>query len=117
MRVFLREPSLGLTTLGMLLLMVLFIIVPLVQVVLVPGLEGYVRFFEEGPNWLRATGYSLLSMVFGTATAVLLGFVYAYAMVYSRMPWKPFFRVVAVLPMLSTPFVVAASYILLFGPR
>src|SRR4051794_9172821 len=33
------------------------------------------------------------------------------------MPWKPFFRVLAILPMLSPPFVVAASYILLFGPR
>src|SRR5205823_2032245 len=28
-----------------------------------------------------------------------------------------FFRILAVLPMLSPPFVVAASYILLFGPR
>ena len=56
-------------------------------------------------------------MVLSTTTAVLLGFVYAYAMVYSRMPWKPFFRLMAVLPMLSPPFVVAASYILLFGPR
>ena len=56
-------------------------------------------------------------MVLSTTTAVLLGFVYAYAMVYSRMPWKPFFRLIAILPMLSPPFVVAASYILLFGPR
>ncbi len=52
-----------------------------------------------------------------TATAVLLGFVYAYAMVYSDMPWKPFFRLVGILPLLSPPFVVAAAYILLFGPR
>src|SRR5207249_11734125 len=43
--------------------------------------------------------------------------VYAYAMVYSDMRWKPFFRIVGILPLLSPPFVVAASYILLFGPR
>ncbi len=117
MRVFLREPALGATTAGMVLLMLLFILLPQVQVVLAPGLQGYVSFFNEGPNWLNATWNSLRVMALSTTTAVLLGFVYAYAMVYSRMPWKPFFRLLAVLPMLSPPFVVAASYILLFGPR
>jgi iron(III) transport system permease protein len=117
MRVLIREPSLGLTTAGMVLLMVLFIVVPQVQVVLAPGPQGYVTFFNEGPNWLNATRNSITIMLLSTTTAVLLGFVYAYAMVYSEMPWKPFFRLLAVLPMLSPPFVVAASYILLFGPR
>src|SRR5216684_5093173 len=101
----------------MLALMAVFIVLPQVQVVLVPGLDGYVAFFREGPNWGRATLNSLTVMLLSTSTAVLLGFVYAYSMVYSRMPWKPFFRLIAVLPMLSPPFVVAASYILLFGPR
>jgi iron(III) transport system permease protein len=116
-KVFVREPSLGLVTLGMLALMGMFIVLPQVQVVLVPGLDGYVAFFREGPNWIRATVNSLTVMLLSTTTAVLLGFVYAYSMVYSHMPWKPFFRLIAVLPMLSPPFVVAASYILLFGPR
>jgi iron(III) transport system permease protein len=117
MRVFLREPALGLTTLVLVGLMVLFIIYPQIRVVTVPGLAGYEAFFTKGPNWIRATQNSLWIMAFSTTTAVILGFVYAYAMVYSRMPWKPFFRVLAILPMLSPPFVVAASYILLFGPR
>src|SRR5436190_631115 len=101
----------------MLALMALFIVLPQVQVVIVPGLDGYIAFFREGPNWLNATRNSIIVMLLSTTTAVLLGFVYAYAMVYSHMPWKPFFRVLAILPMLSPPFVVAASYILLFGPR
>jgi iron(III) transport system permease protein len=117
MRVLIREPALGATTLVLVGLMALFIVFPQVQVVLVPGLDGYRAFFREGPNWLRATQNSLVIMALSTTTAVTLGFIYAYAMVYSRMPWKPFFRVVAILPMLSPPFVVAASYILLFGPR
>jgi iron(III) transport system permease protein len=117
MRVFVREPSLGLTALAMVALMALFIVFPQVQVVLVPGLDGYFSFFREGPNWLNATFNSLRIMLLSTTTAVILGFIYAYAMVYSHMPFKPFFRVLAVLPMLSPPFVVAASYILLFGPR
>jgi iron(III) transport system permease protein len=116
-RVFTREPVLGAVALVLIGLMVMFIIYPQVQVVLVPGIKGYETFFREGPNWLRATLNSLWVMTFSTTTAVLLGFVYAYAMVYSRMPWKPFFRLIAILPLLSPPFVVAASYILLFGPR
>ncbi len=117
MKTLVREPALGLTVLALTGLMALFIVFPQVQVVLVPGLAGYEAFFREGPNWVRATQNSLTVMVLSTTTAVTLGFAYAYAMVYSRMPWKPFFRLIAVLPMLSPPFVVAASYILLFGPR
>src|SRR6476646_5461903 len=98
-------------------LMAMFIVLPQVNVLLVHGLGGYQDFFENGPNWVAATINSLRIMVLSTTTAVILGFAYAYAMVYSRMPWKPFFRLLAVLPMLSPPFVVAASYILLFGPR
>src|SRR5690242_17646425 len=117
MRVFTREPTLGLTALAMVALMAVFIVLPQLQVVLVPGLDGYLRFFSEGPNWLAATRNSISVMLLSTTTAVILGFVYAYAMVYSDMPLKPFFRTLAILPMLSPPFVVAASYILLFGPR
>jgi iron(III) transport system permease protein len=117
MKVFTREPLLGLTAAVLIALLLVFVILPQLLVVLTPGLAGYQAFFDEGPNWVRATQNSLLVTARGTVTAVLLGFLYAYAMVYSRMPWKPFFRVIAILPMLSPPFVVAASYILLFGPR
>ncbi len=117
MTAFRREPWLGVVTAAMVLLMVAFIVVPQAQVFAVPGVAGYEAFFREGPNWLSATKNSLITMTLGTTTAVTLGFIYAYAMVHSNMPWKPFFRLIAILPLLSPPFVVAASYILLFGPR
>src|ERR687886_2089807 len=117
MRVFTREPTLGLVALLLVGLMALFIVFPQVQVVVVPGLEGYQAFFREGPNWVRATQNSMRFMALSSMTAVLLGFVYAFAMTRADMPGKRFFRLIAVLPMLSPPFVVAASYILLFGPR
>src|SRR5919206_4853548 len=117
MRVFVREPSLGLVTLGLVGLMGVFIVLPQLLVVLAPGLKGYQTFFSEGPNWVRATQNSLTVMALSTTTAVALGFVYAFGMTRADMRWKPLFRLIAVLPMLSPPFVVAASYILLFGPR
>ena len=111
-----REPAVVITLGILVALMVAFIIYPQVQVVLVPGLGGYIEFLR-GETWIKPLGNSLQVMVLSTSTAVLLGFVFAYAMVYSKMPWKPFFRIVGILPLLSPPFVVAASYILLFGPR
>lgn len=101
---------------SMVLLMLMFIIYPQVQVVIVPGLGGYFDFLA-GQTWVKPLLNSIQIMLASTTTAVLLGFIYAYSMVYSDMPWKPFFRMVGILPLLSPPFVVAASYILLFGPR
>jgi iron(III) transport system permease protein len=112
-----REPKLAAVILVLVALMAIFIVIPQLAVIAAPGAGGYIDFFREGPNWVVAARNSLIAMVLSTTTAVLLGFCYAYAVVYSNMRWKPFFRLIAILPMLSPPFVVAASYILLFGPR
>jgi iron(III) transport system permease protein len=111
-----REPALLIALLAVAGLVLAFIVYPQVQVLLTPGAGGYVDFLT-GTTWVRPLQNSLLITVMSTTTAVTLGFVYAYAMVYSDMAWKPFFRLVGILPLLSPPFVVAAAYILLFGPR
>ena len=116
MKNLVREPSLGLVLLTLVALLAAFVIYPQVQVVLVPGVGGYLSFLA-GQTWVKPLLNSLKVMVLSTSTAVLFGFVYAYSMVVSEMRWKPFFRLVGILPLLSPPFVVAASYILLFGPR
>lgn len=116
MRSISREPALVLVLAILIGLMLMFIIYPQVQVVIVPGLKGYFDFLA-GETWIKPTINSIQVMLLSTVTAVTLGFVYAYSMVYSNMPWKPFFRLMGILPLLSPPFVVAASYILLFGPR
>lgn len=116
MRSLRREPSLVLALLAIAALAGAFIVWPQVQVLLTPGAGGYGAFLAGG-NWLGPLRNSLVVTALSTSTAVALGFVYAYAMVYSDMPWKPFFRIVGILPLLSPPFVVAAAYILLFGPR
>jgi iron(III) transport system permease protein len=116
MRSISREPAVIAMLLALVGLMFAFIIYPQIQVVMVPGLQGYIDFMT-GETWINPLIHSLQVMFLSTTTAVILGFIYAYAMVYSKMPWKPFFRMIGILPLLSPPFVVAASYILLFGPR
>jgi len=56
-------------------------------------------------------------VVLSTSTATALGFGYAWAMEYTRIPLRGFFHNIALLPLLSPPFVVAAAYPLLFGRR
>ncbi len=115
MRSLQREPGVLLALLAVVALVAIFIVYPQVRVVLTPG-SAYVDFLAAG-SWVRPLGNSLQVMALSTTTAVLIGFVFAYAMVYTDMRWKPLFRLIGILPLLSPPFVVAASYILLFGPR
>ena len=116
MRSLQREPALLLALLAVTALVLLFVVYPQLQVVLTPGPGGYVQYLQEG-TWIRPLRNSIQLTLLSTTTAVVLGFVYAYAMVYSNMRWKPFFRLVGILPLLSPPFVVAAAYTLLFGAR
>ena len=116
MRSLRREPALFLALLAVASLALAFIVYPQIQVILTPGPDGYVSFLQEG-TWLSPLRNSIQLTALLTTTAVLLGFVYAYAMAYSNMRWKPFFRLIGILPLLSPPFVVAAAYTLLFGAR
>jgi iron(III) transport system permease protein len=115
MRSLQREPGLLLALLAVIALVAIFIVYPQVRVVLTPG-AGYVDFMSGG-SWVKPLVNSLEVMALSTTTAVVIGFVFAYGMVYTDMRWKPLFRLIGILPLLSPPFVVAASYILLFGPR
>src|SRR3989449_8596060 len=116
MRSLRREPSLLLALLAVVGLALVFIVYPQLQVILTPGADGYVQYLAEG-TWFIPLRNSVQLTALSTTTAVVLGFVYAYAMVYSDMRWKPFFRLIGILPLLSPPFVVAAAYTLLFGAR
>jgi iron(III) transport system permease protein len=111
-----REPSLLLALLFVIGLVAIFVVYPQVKVIVFPEGDGYVQFLVGG-SWVSALRNSLTVTLLSTTTAVVLGFIYAYAMVYTEMRWKPFFRLIGILPLLSPPFVVAAAYILLFGPR
>lgn len=49
------------------------------------------------------------------AIATAVGLLFAYVVAYVKIPFKGFFRTLAILPVVSPPFVVALSAILLFG--
>jgi len=58
------------------------------------------------------------SIVLGVCTATIgtiAGFIFAYALTRTPLPFKYFFRLTATFPIISPPFVVALAAILLFG--
>ncbi|MED1794698.1 iron ABC transporter permease [Brevibacillus nitrificans] len=67
-----------------------------------------VHFFQILWNSLQL---GILSAVFGTA----IGFIFAFAVTRTQMRGKKFFHLIAMLPIISPPFVMALSMILLFG--
>ena len=80
MRSLQREPVLLLALLAAIGLVLAFIVYPQIQVVLVPGADGYVAFLNGG-TWVGPLANSVKVTLLSTTTAVLLGFVFAYAMV------------------------------------
>lgn len=62
----------------------------------------------------------LNTLKLGVVTSVIttaIGFFFAYGMTYVKLPFRKFFSSIAILPIVSPPFVIALSAILLLGRR
>src|SRR5213078_860885 len=81
MRSLQREPALLLALLAVTALVLLFVVYPQLQVVLTPGPGGYVQYLQEG-TWFGPLRNSIQLTLLSTTTAVVLGFVYAYALLF-----------------------------------
>lgn len=80
------------------------------------SLEAYRLLISSGENLKAFSNTLLLGTVVGMlATAV--GFLFAYCYIYLAIRGKKLFNLIAMLPMISPPFTVALSIILLFGSR
>lgn len=78
--------------------------------------SAYQRVFASSEN-LRALGNTVsLGAVVGILSTVV-GFLFAYCHTYLKIKSKKIFNFIAMLPMISPPFAVALSIILLFGSR
>lgn len=111
-----REPLALLVVVALAAVLAVAVAFPVYRVLAEPGVSQLTRIFDE-PGWQRALRHSLTMALLSTATATVLGFGYAWAIIYGRIPLRGLFHAVALLPLLSPPFVVAAAYPLLFGRR
>lgn len=110
------------TGVGLLLfLLILFCVYPVLRVV------ATALFLDGRPDWLLVKNalvnpsYRLVlanSVRLGATVAfcaTCLGFLFAFALVRTAVPFRRFFHVVALLPVLSPPFVISLAVIILFG--
>jgi iron(III) transport system permease protein len=121
LRLIWKEPLLFMSIAGIFYFLLVFVIYPLLKVIatslMVDGafsFENYLAVFSAH-YYIRPF---LNSMVLGILTATIgtfVGFVFAYGITRTPMPGKRFFRLTATFPIISPPFVVALSAILLFG--
>ncbi len=102
-------------------LLALFIVFPLVKVIqfsLWPGgkfnPKYFINFFQRAYYWrplINSMIVGALVSLFGTIVA----FIFAYGITRTDIPGKGIFRLIATMPIVSPPFLIALAAILLLG--
>ncbi|PWU56473.1 hypothetical protein DLJ47_06035 [Micromonospora sp. S4605] len=108
--------TVGVMALYVAILLGVLVLLPTLYVLLMPDAADWRQLFEQS-RFLRAAGNTALIGVVSTVTATFLGFLFAYALSRRDVPGRGLFRVMAILPLISPPFVVGLSVLLLFGRR
>lgn len=96
------------------LFFIVCIVFPLFCTLLSPRLSDFVRVFSTG-RYRTVIVNTAAECICSTVFSVLLGYLYAYAVVRGEIPFVRFFSVVPVIHMVTPPFVGGLSFILLLG--
>lgn len=116
LRTLRREPQLLLAIVLVFALFGVFIIYPFVKLLLVPSAADW-QHAVTGRIFIEAFEHTIFSSLLATTMAMILGFIYAYAMNYTDIPGKRFFQIVALLPTMAPSIVSGLAFIMLFGRR
>jgi iron(III) transport system permease protein len=109
-----NEPFVMIVIILIVLVTAYFVLWPLIKVITFPKLSDYLKFFTF-KRWYQAALNSLFMTVISTLSCTLIAFIFAYTIIRLEVPFKRLFRFITLLPIVSPPFIVALSYILLFG--
>ena len=116
-----RDPLLFSLMVIILVSLVLFILYPLAKVILMSVFpDGAFTLEILGKvvsSWhLRRAFFNSLMMGVLTATfGSLIGFIFAFTITRTDIPLKKFFNLIAIVPIISPPFIGALAIIMLFG--
>jgi iron(III) transport system permease protein len=120
-RALTAEPVVAGVVGALFVLLGLFIVYPLVRVLWVgfvpDGVPSLRLFREAAGSWFirQALANSLLMAGLTAVLGVACGYLFAYALTRTEIPGRRLFEVMAILPIISPPFVGALSIILLLG--
>ncbi|OIJ20136.1 ABC transporter permease [Anaerobacillus alkalidiazotrophicus] len=117
-----REPILLICILLVMTSLFVFIVYPLFQIgkasfFSVSGdfsIDAYIRILSGGQLLTALTNSLVLALIVSTISTVI-AYIFAYTFAYIDVPFKKLFNGIAILPVISPPFVIALSAILLFG--
>ncbi|GAA0077302.1 iron ABC transporter permease [Clostridium sp. CTA-5] len=121
MKKIVRDPILLTTIIFLIITLAIFILYPLYSVLKVSFIENggfslsaYKQTLKDIEFRAALTNTLLLGVTVGVLST-LIGFIFAYADAYLKSHFKKLFKVVSILPIVSPPFVLALSAIMLFG--
>lgn len=83
---------------------------------MIPKSQHWKQFFID-TRFIDSFKHTIFSSLLSTASAIVIGFIYAYTMNYTDIPGKKFFRTVALLPMMAPSVISGLAFIMLFGRR
>ncbi|MCY6369290.1 ABC transporter permease [Clostridium ganghwense] len=111
-----KEPALLIVLLILALTFIIFILYPFLKVLSIPNKAEWVRVFTE-KEFLVDFAHTMFSSLLATTSAIVIGFIYAYAMNYTDIPGKKFFRIIALIPIMAPSVITGLAFIMLFGRR
>lgn len=109
-----NEPLLLIAIMAIMTLVGYFTVWPVIKVLTVPDFTDFAQLVTKR-RWRSAIKNSLFMTLVSTLSCTSVAFLFAYVVVRLDVPFKKLFRFVALLPIVSPPFIVSLSYILLFG--
>lgn len=116
-----RDPILLVTVLVVSIFVVMFILIPLFSILKESMVESggfsftsYSKLFKLKFN-RQIIGNTLKLGLTVSFFGTLIAFLFAYATTYLDIKHKKFFNILSIMPMISPPFVISLSAILLFG--
>lgn len=120
----LRDPILLTTILFVAISLIIFIVWPLYDVLkegfLTNDGEFTLRYYREifdSRDNIRVLANTLILGIFVSFVSTVIGFLFAYTDAFVAIRGKRIFNILAILPIISPPFALAMSFIMLFGQR
>ena len=123
MKILVRQPILVFTILVIFAFLLIFVWLPMFRVIRmcfvdangVHSLDGFKEVFSRSSIYLKSFANSMKLGIIVCVLSTGLGFVFAFALTRTEMPFKRFFRFMAILPMVTPPYTLCLAIIFLFG--
>ena len=116
-----KDPLLAIVVLAVLAALMVFIVYPLASVVLTALRPegrwslGVFRDIAASPYMRQAFSNSIMMGVLTAVIGTGIGFLFAFAVTRADVPLKRFLHAIAIIPIVSPPFIGALAIIMLFG--